>query len=332
MNIALLVGGPSPERTISKLSSKAIYNALLELKHNVNLIDPAYGKLQPKSAEKFFSDEDLFEVSPVNMISCFDSGLFDNIDLVFIGLHGKWVEDGIVQSLLELKGLKYTGAGILSSAISMDKNASKIYMKFYDIKTPEWIYLRQNKYDVNDIIKKINISFGFPCVVKPNDQGSTIGLTVCKNEYELSDALILAFNYGKSVLIEEFISGREITVGILSGEALPVLEIVPHSGLYDYKAKYTDGESDYIVPAEIDSKLSKEIRDAALLTYNVLGCSDYGRVDFKLNSKDEFYCLELNTLPGMTSHSLVPKEAKEIGISFNQLIERIINSALSNAK
>lgn len=332
MKIALLVGGPSPERSISKQSSKAIYNALINLKHEVKLIDPAYGKNQPKNIDQFFNDEDFTETNKANLISCFDSNLFEGIDLVFIGLHGRWGEDGVIQSLLELKGLKYTGAGVLSSAISMDKNASKIYMQHYEIKTPDWIFLQNQNYELNQVKDKIKKLFGFPCVVKPNDQGSTIGLTVCDEESDLEQALNLAFRYSRSLLIEEYISGREITVGILDGEPLPVLEIVPRSGLYDFKAKYTDGESEYIVPAEIEANLAKRVQETALKTYDVLGCSDYGRVDFKLDSMNDFFCLELNTLPGMTSHSLVPKEAKVLGITFDKLIERIISSALSNEK
>lgn len=332
MKIALLVGGPSPERSISKQSSKAIYNALINLKHEVKLIDPAYGKNQPKNIDQFFCDEDFTKINEANLISSFDSGFFEGIDLVFIGLHGKWGEDGVIQSLLELKGLKYTGAGVLSSAISMDKNASKIYMQHYGINTPDWIFLHNQNYEFDQVKNRIKNRFRFPCVVKPNDQGSTIGLTVCDKESDLKQALNLAFRYSRSVLIEEYISGREITVGILDGEPLPVLEIVPRSGLYDFKAKYTDGESEYIVPAKIETDLAKNVQEAAVKTYNVLGCSDYGRVDFKLDSKNEFFCLELNTLPGMTSHSLVPKEAKVLGITFDKLIERIISSALSNEK
>lgn len=332
MKIALLVGGPSPERSISKQSSKAIYNALINLQHEVKLIDPAYGKNQPKNIHQFFDDVDFTEVSEANLISCFDSNLFEGIDLVFIGLHGKWGEDGFIQSLLELKKLKYTGAGVLSSVISMDKNASKIYMQHHGIKTPDWIFLQNQNYKSDQVKDKITNLFGFPCVVKPNDQGSTIGLTVCDEESDLEEALNLAFRFSRSVLVEEYISGREITVGILNGEPLPVLEIIPRSGLYDFKAKYTDGESEYIVPAQIETNLAESVKEAAIKTYNVLGCSDYGRVDFKLDSKNVFFCLELNTLPGMTSHSLVPKEAKVLGITFDNLIERIISSALSNEK
>jgi D-alanine-D-alanine ligase len=174
----------------------------------------------------------------------------------------------------------------------------------------------------------IESEFGFPSVIKPNDQGSTVGLTVCKNSSEVSDALELSFRFSAKTIIEEYIPGKELTVAILEDKALPVLEIKPKSGLYDYASKYTSGMSEYIVPAEIPAEVAEKMQEEALLAFNALGCEVYARADFRMNNKFETFCLEVNTLPGMTATSLVPKMAKAVGISFEQLIERIIHLSL----
>lgn len=324
LRIVLLLGGTSTERAISKSSSASIYTAILSLGHEVILVDPAYGVNQPKDEKKFFETNDYKEISNDNYIKAFNSDLFNNVDLVFIGLHGKWGEDGTVQSLLELKGLKYTGSNILSSSISMDKIMSKILFGHYGVFTPKWLSYDKHTVNIESVKNNIKSDINFPCVIKPNDQGSTVGLSVVNNENEIEDAVNLAFNYSDKILIEEYIDGYEMTVGIIENKALPVLEIKPKHNLYDYECKYTSGMSEYIVPADIPKETEQLLQAQALLAFNSLGCSGYGRVDFRVSRDYKPYCLEVNTLPGMTSTSLVPKMAKATGIMFEDLIDRII--------
>lgn len=325
--IALLLGGTSPERIISKRSGASIYKAIKNLGYECKLINPAYGEFQPERTDDFFRDEDFVEISNRNYVKAISSTLLDDIDLVFIGLHGKWGEDGTIQSLLELREIKYTGSKILSSTISMDKAMSKILFNHYGIQTARWFSVIQN-YNIVSVIKMIEEQFGFPAVIKPNDQGSTVGLTICKNSTEVEEALKLSFQYSDKTIIEEYISGREMTVAILENRALPVLEIKPKHGIYDYECKYTSGMSEYFVPAEIPKKAAEKIQSQALSAFNALGCETYARIDFRMDENFEPYCLEANTLPGMTSTSLVPKMAKAAGISFEHLVERIIRLSL----
>jgi len=328
MKIALLVGGSSPEREISKLSGIAVYNGLKELGHEVVLVDPAYGKNQPEDISKYFQKEDYTGISSTNYVESFELELFKDVNLAFIGLHGKWGEDGTVQSLLELKGIKYTGSKVLASSISMDKNMSKILFRNSKVGTAKWITVSPGTFELKPLQKAIKSDLGFPCIIKPNDQGSTVGLTICKNKNQVEEAIALALKFSDKALIEKYIPGRELTVAILENEPLPVLEIKPKHLLYDYECKYTSGMSEYEVPAKLPEKVKKKMQSQALLAFKALGCEGYARVDFRVNKKYEIYCLEVNSLPGMTSTSLVPKMAKSAGISFNELLERIIKTAL----
>ena len=327
LNIALLVGGYSPERDVSKDSSRSIYKALINLGYNVKLIDPAYGKNQPSEIEDFFAKKEFSEISSGNYVDALNSNLFNRIDIVFLGLHGKYGEDGLIQALLELRGIKYTGSDVNSSSNAMNKEMAKILFNHFNVNTPRWIST-YNNFNIKDLISKIENQIGFPCVIKPNDQGSTVGLTICKDENSVEEAVLLSLNFSEKVLIEEYISGRELTVTVLEDKALPVLEINPDHGLYDYECKYTAGKSQYIVPADIPEEVSKFIRREALTAFKALGCSVYSRVDYRLSESNVPYCLEVNTLPGMTSTSLVPKMAKAVGISFDELIEKIIKLSL----
>lgn len=328
MNIALFLGGTSPEKEVSKSSSKSICAALRGLGHNIRLINPAYGANQPKDEQDFFSEKEYVPISNRNFVEAVNSKILDDIDLVFLGLHGKWGEDGTIQSLLELRGKKYTGSKVLASSISMDKTMSKILFQHYGINSPKWITLTKNRFDISEVLGMIKENFGYPCVIKPNDQGSTVGLTICKDESEVTSAINLALEFSNKALIEEFIEGHELTVGIIENTALPALEIKPKHGLYDYECKYTSGMSEYIVPAQIPQDVFENLQAQALLAFQSLGCEGYSRIDFRVNSKWEIYCLEVNTLPGMTSTSLVPKMAKSVGITFEQLIDRIVKLSL----
>ncbi|BDQ04184.1 D-alanine--D-alanine ligase [Ignavibacterium sp.] len=328
LNIILLVGGTSTERYISKLSSKSIYNALKTLGHEVILLDPAYGDNQPTEPGKFFDENDFTETSNSNYIKCFNRKEFDSADLVFIGLHGKWGEDGTVQAILDLKGVKYTGSKTLSSAVTMDKILSKILFDKFNIPTPKWFSFNNSEMSSENVAEKIEKELDYPAIIKPNDQGSTVGLSVCRNKNDVKQALSLARDYSEKILVEEFIPGRELTVGVLGEEALPVLEIKPKHEIYDYECKYTSGMSEYIVPAEIPENISKQLQETSLLAFKYLECEGYARIDFRLSPENKYYLLEINTLPGMTSLSLVPKMAKAVGISFEQLIDRIIQLSL----
>ncbi len=328
MKVALVLGGISDERAVSLLSGKAMLQALKELGYDYKLIDPAFGSEQPKREEEFFTPNSKVDANPENYIRAINSDLFDGSDVALLALHGRYGEDGLIQSLFEFKGIPYTGSGVLPSSVAMDKSVSKILFTHFDVQTPRWILIKGLDYDLTLTLKKIEKFFGYPCVVKPNDQGSTIGLTVCKSSDDVGEAINKAFRFGSKVLIEEFIDGREITVGIVGKDTLPVLEIIPKHNLYDYECKYSDGMSRYEVPARIPERVRKRIEQQALLAYHSVGCENYGRVDFRLSKDFEPYCLEVNTLPGMTSHSLVPKMAEAKGIGFAELIERIIRLSI----
>lgn len=328
ITVALLVGGSSPERNVSKASGKSVLAALSFLGYKVKVIDPAYGLNQPKDVEKFFADKDFTELSNRNYVEVINSTMFDDVDVAFIALHGKWGEDGTLQSLLELRGIKYTGSKVLASATAMDKCMTKVMFQHYDVASPRWFVINRNEEDVELIKSKIKKFFGYPCVFKPNDSGSTIGLTICRGDIEVDRAIKTALKYSNKILVEEYIPGREMTVAVLDKHALPPLEIKPKGGFYDYESKYTSGMSEYIVPAQIPPKVAEHLQHQALLAYNSVGCESYGRIDFRLTTEYKSYCLEVNTLPGMTSTSLVPKMAKAAGISFEELIDRIIKNSL----
>lgn len=343
MNIILITGGPSSEREVSISSSKSILKAIKELGHNVKLIDPVNGN-EKVSEEDIFrnavkkespSIEKLREIQQSfnrNILQCINSDIFDNIDLAFLGLHGKFGEDGKIQTLLELRGIRYTGSDVFSSALAMDKDISKIILKSLDIETPDWLSLKKNrKTDFEKINRLILDSIGYPCVVKPNDEGSTVGLSIVQPDVEdiqLKNSIDLAFSYSDKIVIEKYITGRELTVPVIGNEAFPVIEIRPKDGFYDYEHKYTKGMTEYFCPADILPETEKKAKAYALKAHEALGCSVYSRVDFILDAENKLYCLEVNTLPGMTETSLVPKSALATGMSFTQLIEKIIQLSL----
>ncbi len=341
MNIIVLTGGTSAERNVALASGQAISKALRESGHKVKVVDPLFGSDQPAEHEIFTGHasigKDFPSAAKLNgysnkkVIECINSSLFDKTDVVFLGLHGKFGEDGRMQSLLELRGVKYTGSGVTSSAMAMDKNISKIIFEHYNIPTPKWFMLEKEDKTPLRIDERIKKEFGYPAVIKPNDEGSTVGLSIVQPDVEdsqLGAAINSAFNFSDKIMAEEFIDGRELTVAILGNEALPVVEIKPKDGFYDYEHKYTKGKTEYFCPAEIPGKLCDELKEKSLLAHNVLGCKAYSRVDFRLNSRGEYYCLEVNTLPGMTELSLVPKAAKAANISFAELLNKIIELSL----
>jgi D-alanine-D-alanine ligase len=296
MKIGVLMGGDSSEREVSLKSGKAIVNACKKLKHEVAEFDPKEG---------------------------FDSLSLEikNVDLVFNALHGGDGENGVISSKLDSLGVKYTGSDELASAICINKDKSKKIVKKENYSTPDWIMIKKD-----DEIPDVN-NFSFPLVVKPNSEGSTIGLAIIQEESKLIEAIQLARTYGENVLVESFIDGREITVGIIAGESYPIVEVFPSHELYDYECKYTKGMTHYICPAKMDMKLSQKIKKIALDIHELLKCRHYSRVDFRLDRYNKPWFLELNTHPGMTETSLLPKSAAAVGIDFNSLINKIIKQA-----
>lgn len=328
--VALVMGGASPEREVSKLSAKSVYEALVNMNYEVRVIDPALGTDQSNNIEDYFSNNNNKHVTKDNYVASINSGLFDDVDIVFNALHGKWGEDGTIQSLFELSSIPYTGSGVLASSISMNKAFSKVMFKHNDVPTPEWFVVDKENINLSDIDEFITKTFDYPCVVKPNDQGSAIGLSICYGFGELDEAMKSAFAYCNTIIVEDYISGHEITVGILGHHCYPVLEIKPKHEFYDYTCKYTHGMSEYEVPANFPENVQQLIQEQAMKAFSAVGCKVYGRLDFRLSENLQPYCLEINTLPGLTSTSLLPKTAKADGINFEELIRQIIIKSLRN--
>ncbi len=328
LKVLLLLGGTSPEREVSKATGKSVYFALINLGYEVIILDPAYGINQPIDVEDFFSEKDYVEISNENYLDAINLISSSEINIAFLALHGKYGEDGTIQSLLELKGIKYTGSKVLSSAVAMDKIMSKILFEEYNVPTPKGFHFKIGEHTSEEIDKMIVQKFGYPAVIKPNDQGSTVGLTICKSSEQLDEAIHSAFEYSDRILTEEYIPGRELTIAVIDDKSLPVLEIKPKHAIYDYECKYTSGLSEYIVPADIPEDVAKSMQEIAVQACQSLRCEVYARVDFRLSPENKPYVLEVNTLPGMTSLSLVPKMANAMGISFEQLVDRIINLSL----
>ena len=338
MKVLLLAGGGSNEREVSLASGAAVYRSLVRLKHTVFAIDAATGKSLLTSDNKFV---DLKTAEPgqlpvpsatdaLSLAKTVGSPGFRDIDVVFVALHGGGGENGVCQCLLELAGKKSTGSGMTASAIAMDKAIAKKLMETEGIRTPAWCVYRLRTKQVDDgLAAEIASHFKFPIIIKPNDGGSTIGLTKVTAEDQLMDALKLARHESSDILVEQFIPGREMTVAVLNGQPLPVVEIKTSNDLYDYEAKYTTGKSVYEVPAKVDDAISKELQAAAVKVYTVIGATGLARVDFILTDSGESLCLELNTVPGMTDLSLAPMAAKAAGIEYDELISMILESTLT---
>ncbi len=336
--IAVLMGGNSAERNVSLASGAGIIAGLMKAGHEAIGIDTALGAgqisahVQAESAG-IKSDPpaitDLEAIPSETAVQTISSPDLKEVDLVFIALHGGMGENGTIQALLDLMGIPYTGSGVLASAAAMDKQIAKKIFISSGIPTADYFVMRADEINNDrDLISKIESSIGFPVVVKPNDQGSSVGLDIARDAASLYQIARIAAQYSDKVLFEKYIDGRELTVGVLDDQTLPVVEIKPHEGFYDYKHKYLVGQTDYVAPAPISMEEEKAVRDLALKAFQALGCRGYGRVDFRMSPDGELFCLEVNTLPGMTATSLVPKAAKAAGIEFPELLTRIAESAL----
>ncbi len=338
LKVAVLMGGLSSERAVSLSTGRMILEALDRDKYAVVPVDAALisgtnrkvlaGCMQPVAAISE-AEKALAVVGPLASVAEMSNGR--SVDVAFIALHGKFGEDGTIQGLLELLGLPYTGSGVLASALAIDKIASKRVMRQAGVSMPDSVDItRRSELKHRDIVAEV-APLGYPVMVKPSKQGSTIGMSKVENAGELLAAIEEAFKYDSQVLVEQFVYGTEITVGVLGNsepDVLPIVEIVPAKGIYDFEAKYTPGATEEIVPARISDNAASRARELALMSHAALGCRGMSRVDMIVQSDDELVVLEVNTIPGMTPTSLLPTAAKAAGIEFPELLDRIIQLAL----
>ena len=341
MNIAVLAGGYSPERDVSLTSGSLIANALIDEGHNVCLADVYLGIDGTDDAKSLFNKEkkpihkvthsvpdlDALKASSGNGDALIGKGIIDlcrAADVVFMALHGAMGENGQLQATLDSYGIKYTGSGYVGSLLAMDKDISKKMFIGAGVNTPEWMYISAKQVNIDEIEQRI----GYPCVVKPCCCGSSVGISIPENRAELENALKEAEKYEDSILIEKKISGREFTVGILDGEVLPAVEIIPTEGFYDYKNKYQAGKTVELCPAPIDDDLMSILAEQTKLAFDALRLSGYSRFDYIVDKDGKPWCLEANTLPGMTPTSLLPQMAAAVGISYGKLCCKIVDLAL----
>ena len=348
MKIVVLAGGLSPERNVSLSSGTMVCQALRERGHEAALVDLYLGTEHYNGAlEELFHaplPEELRKVArqapdleeirasrKLNSGSMFGKNvltLCSMADVVFLALHGACGEDGRVQAAFDLMGIPYTGSGHLGSAIAMDKDLTKRVVAPLGVLTPVWKTVDYTAADVEKITEETKL----PCVVKPIDSGSSIGVYIAKNREELRDALVAGLELGGRSVIEDYVAGREVQIAILEDRALPSIEIVPKTGFYDYENKYQPGAAEEICPAPIPAEIEEKLANAALTVFRGLGLSVYSRADFILTEDGSVYFLEINTLPGMTPTSLVPQEAAAAGIGYGELCERIIAASLEARK
>jgi D-alanine-D-alanine ligase len=327
------MGGTSAERNVSLASGIRVADALRSVGHKVTAVDTARGPLN-SAAERKLRESAVGTLPPptAELERMAREALSQTVrvlptrgdtDVVFLALHGGHGEDGTIQALLDLTGVPYTGSGHLPSALAMDKDLSKHLFRRADVQTADWVMLS------NDDPGSFSVEhLGLPLIVKPSKQGSTVGLTLVKERGELPAAIAEAFRYDDEVMLEQFIAGREFTVGILGEDALPVGEIIPKHEIYDYECKYTVGMAQEIFPASISDGWRDKLQDQARHAFKALKLRGYARIDFRMTEDGEPYCLEANTLPGMTQTSLIPQAAVAAGISFPELCDRIVRLAL----
>ena len=298
--IGVLMGGASAEREVSLRTGQAVYRALLKKNYQAYPID----------------------VSP----SLPSTLLKKKIEVAFIALHGRGGEDGTVQGMLEVMHIPYTGSGVVASALALNKGMTKQLLCYHGLPTPRFQIIPGKDTRRADFSHTIRIPL--PLVVKPIAEGSTIGTTIVTRKQDLRHACQRAARFDSHLLIERFIEGKEVTAGIVNGEPLPLIEIVPRGGFYNFHSKYTPGRTEYLIPARVNEKLATTIQQLALAVYHTLGCEGPARVDLMVSHRrNQPYILEINTIPGMTEISLLPKAAQHAGISFEDLVEKIVNSA-----
>jgi len=334
MKIAVLFGGTSEERDVSIASAAQVIPVLRSLGHEVVAVDTAVGRLEGAAERKLLENR----VAPVppsdQSMANLRSGALANpatsidpreIDVVFLALHGGAGEDGRMQAMLDLAGLRYTGSNHIASAAAMDKDLSKRLFRAAGVPTADWRMAPVNTDEVGQAL-------GLPVVVKPNKQGSTVGLTVVRDAAKLQAAIELGLRYDDEVMIEKFIPGREFTVGILDGAALPVGEIIAPGEVFDYQSKYQSGGAREVFPADIPAGEAAILQKHALAAHHALKLGTYSRIDFRRDASGAFWCLEANSLPGMTGTSLLPQAARAAGISFAELLAKICAGAVGASR
>ena len=346
MKIVVLCGGLSMERNVSITSGTLICRALREMGHKAILVDMFFGLEDIETpVEQLFDNlpelEDAHVTSEEPDLkaviasrkwkspSKVGKGVFELCalaDVVFLGLHGACGEDGRIQAAFDLMGIPYTGSGYLGSAIAMDKDLTKQLATLSGVRTPKW---RMVYYDQDDSLMQA-ASIGLPCVIKPVDSGSSIGVAIANTQEELSDALEMNRPLGRCI-VEQYVKGREIDVGVLKGEGLPSIEIRPKKGFYDYVNKYQAGATVEICPSPIEPAIEAELRRVAVKVHNLLGLKGYSRSDYMVDANGDVYFLEINTLPGMTPTSLMPQEAAAVGIDYKALCQTILDDALERS-
>jgi D-alanine-D-alanine ligase len=328
LRIAVLMGGTSAERDVSLASGIRITEALRACGHDVVAVDTVAGILTDADEKKLMAGGVVKTIPPdtkalVRMNAAMQGTLrsLPNADVLFLALHGGQGEDGTLQALLDLTGVPYTGSGHLASALAMDKDLSKHLFRAAGVPTADWLMAPATP-------QQVRATLGFPVIVKPSKQGSTVGLSVVKTPEELQPAIDAAFEHDDEVMIEHFIAGRELTVGVLGGQTLPVGEIISKHEIYDYECKYTPGMAVEEFPAKLTDDETATVQRHARKAFDALKLRGYARIDFRMSTDGTFYCLEANTLPGMTQTSLIPQAAAAAGISFPELCDRIVQLAL----
>lgn len=346
MDIVVLAGGVSTERNVSIKTGSMVGKALRENGHRVIILDVFMGyKDKEEDLGDVFSIADSIGIKDTEITSvapdlaavkasrkdksdCFFGPnvlqICRKADIVFMALHGENGENGKVQATFDLFGIKYTGSDYLSSAIAMNKQMAKQFMAVAGVPSPKGVLM--TKADRSDDIESLGISL--PVVVKPCAGGSSIGVTIARSSEDFKASLDEAFSWEDSVIIEEYVKGREFSVGVIEGKALPIIEIAPLEGFYDYKNKYKAGSAVETCPAVLDEANTKKMQEYAEKVAEVIGLSTYSRIDFLIREDGNMYCLEANTLPGMTPTSLLPQEANVIGMNFNQLCDYLIEISL----
>lgn len=336
MKIAVLFGGTSEERDVSIASAAQVIPVFRGLGHEVFAVDTATGRLPPAEERKMLEASVAAEPPSTKAIAdmrgratALSPAAFSiqDVDVVFLALHGGAGEDGRIQAMLDLAGLAYTGSNHIASAAAMDKDMSKRLFRSVGVPTANWMMAPAKAEDVS---RQLN----WPVIVKPNKQGSTVGLSVVREPVQLASAIEKARAFDSEVMIEKFIPGRELTVGVLEGKALPVGEIIPPGEVFDYQSKYQSsdaGGAREVFPADLPASEAQVLQKYAVLAHNVLKLGVYSRIDFRRDPDGNVWCLEANSLPGMTATSLLPQAAKAAGISFPDLLERICRGAV-NAK
>ena len=337
------MGGTSAERDVSLASGLRVAAALRSLGHQVTAIDTVRGALT-EGDERAMTERGVMRTLPPerDVLARMSAEALPatvraipspaDVDVVFLGLHGGQGEDGTIQALLDLTGVPYTGSGHLASALAMDKDLSKRLFREAGVPTPDWQMVHRaddpETRRTHGFAVAAVAALGLPVIVKPSKQGSTVGLTLVKAADELAPAIAEAFRYDDEVMLERFVPGRELTVGILGDTALPVGEIIPKHEIYDYECKYTAGMAREVFPADITGEQRSDIQELALRAFRALKLAGYARIDFRMTKEGTFYCLEANTLPGMTELSLIPQAAAAAGIGFSDLCDKIVSLAL----